>query len=1505
MGIPSSLREGYKVPSFYAPFLLYVEHPPFGEINLPEDMVTAVLVPLTEDKRPRIIKNLKHLEKSRLDFLRLRFKDTQIDVVINQEGNDPFQIPPYGDDPSVATSSLRNKDLAEDAKEAGLDLKEPSAAVLWSVDKDPEKKYQVYSYLPTKIESCFDVDIHGDFQLSLDRNHLDIAGIDQQKKEATCRGRYNRDLVILAAQAHMGLALSCLKLDSEKEFQDLKQAEIKADNPEEFRQELLPNFWKKLIPYALESKQTTVTSVFTRKLQDLLFPGIDGEIDGEIDYSKWATLAEYYFGTKKEPKKRRIESFNQFWEATNNWLGIIVHHKSLKQGWKDQASELIKALRDAEVLVIPVTDGHESSDSWVPADRFTDHAGGETQKGVLAKRIIFIPSTDSGSNEDEKVESRFPKIILDHGVAITHYRFPGDFSNIGDRKVRKVLGLSSYSRPDVLSRLRQLPWSVSDYNPNDLAKISPEKQSDILSFVLSIYLDKPESGGVSFVSSGESEYLPAWRCKAETRERDAGSAISTLFLPTIKKEWEPARQLSMDKVDFTNILFDELRDCIERAKLEEPLENTLKKFLYFLSVFPAPPDPLLRPLLLIEEGEKGLVRARQNPPALIPIRRKPSQRDSEFMLYPCSEEVNPEAFARSLESAWNDDCPWLKQIITSKIERNKDKQVDTRKVRKDDTSSYTDVMQLMTDKPWFPVETRSKENSNSKTVKMPVLLSKSNKTVCPKDIVIFRSKGDVGRRNLFYHIVDNDQTRNIVEILERLGAIRSEHLDERYIKEHHEWGVHWLQDFLPNYQLDKLQDEFSSARNPLIEFFQLVIDAFAKEKGEEEDKEISKLNLQELRLLCYAETKVGCSLRERKISIEKSDKAWITNTPLNRELIASHFKQLNLITATVGEKNVKWLPWLQERWITLETSTKQEEKSQHQSRDLRDTLTRTLPYCLALAMRTLDHPIEDDTLRQSWNTTTLERDKDTYIVYTLKRLGSKTSPEKPVVWRKNEFDDVFLFSSADRKTLYYDVRQQHRDEPESYPPLQNFAKPLAQLFKLESSSSQFFEVLAMVDGTLKDDSDRRLDDTLEEIADRHSARPESNRLKKIFQPLNNKERERVSKAILEGLKPIELQLEEKDLEEITIISKKDLIEPEGGWGEITHDQILESLKKAFEPLPPQLKSYLPRLRILDNHIQDFRNRFSSIESTIISVVQEQDNTLDDHIRSAGERLDFDARACLFSWLREKGVQVRKYDTDEELIKAITEKEQYGQFLPGPEAKEANIRLRGRTNGNSGDGRRKYSSTRNQADRARQDRAKDKAGKQAEKVFLDYKVLDETLDVLKRSEERDEHWQRLKQAVNSSDDATKALDKTIETFKQLITAKTTSELNISEYRKTLRDSLYVAKHSDEFGFDILGLKEDNDGIVVVGYEIKSLKDPKSRDVFLTRNEIETWRATLQEGYNSESYPYIDRWELWLVIGGKAPTPVTYKLSDIKEEPIIIHNDINIEEFRMKVIVDENE
>lgn len=1082
------IQEGECLASFFAPLPLRAERPFAALPSVAErvdrtDTQTVVVVPVKDEGARRgLDRGLEALGRRHLDFIGLRESRREVSVALPGELALCRTWPQEGDGTLLLRHMFpRGGDLAQRAEKAGLAVQSVGVAVRWPgqvpgfVERSeattsrqiPVNEHtRTYCYLPTQVRGAFAADIHGDFQLGIDRKTLNV--------EDEPVALYHVPLLRAVAELHVGAALRACGLSAAEVsewpgLEDAATGELLAGE-----HVVRDDVWMLLCPTGQE-----LPPVLNR-VRELLFDASQKHGDHSPGYwTRWARLARRFFGSPDALHTRIVASHEAFWAATEAWLGLRVDgYSSRAKARRSIPDALLQALHETKACVIPILRGGEAlSDecrsTTVPLRR---PQGGAQQAAELR---LFLPRSKA-----EPEIPPLPSSLRRHGVVLSVWR-PGHRLSERDGLLP---GASPFTPPELLAQIRQLPRSVSeDWEPagplcpaggDDGAEDSTREQEELIRYAARLFLTPFDRGRRTLASEG-SAYVAGWRVlrdQGRDVELAAGSALSTLFLRNRDETWEPARQLQRDELH---------ADLL--ASLSEVLGSDAARgeFLDFIGV--------ARPggLRLVEGGAQGWVRLQPTPPALVRPDNTPERPLKVVFQEP---HIPAGATPEEVLVAWGDDDN------PGPLRRLTDPELSM------ELGARCGVRRQLSTVEWLPV-------GEGEWVRPPQGLVSKRAHVCPAGVALFPSQGGEQRlrRVLWsWRRARDAAERNAIGLLQRLGAVSV--TDTLTVK----GARQWLQTMRNDIDLATLLREAPDNRTALLLAYQRVMEVLGREPGELVDLLVFVPERSAASPDSGVFMRLGPALGQRRLAwFSHQRQAWVASERADQAILARHYPQLPLVAVTLGRQLHEGGP-LRGRRISLHTAVKQlgaGVPDDGRALLVAWRLTDVLPHLLALAdvSPRLARPVSSvsdfpQRARQlvgghlCWA-------RDVYIDYTITRGPDGVSG---LPWRKGTYDDVFLEGNTKENagTIWFDAELSH-------PPLHFFGEALARFMGLGEVADTWSLALAALDNAESpEEGRRRLDDLLV----RKGGSVESlQKYRRLIRPLSAEQLGRIRSAVIEGL----------------------------------------------------------------------------------------------------------------------------------------------------------------------------------------------------------------------------------------------------------------------------------------------------------------------------------------------------------------------------------------------------
>ncbi|GAB7121052.1 ATP-binding protein [Natrinema sp. JCM 9743] len=769
-------------PSFHFPLPLRSNDRP-DILRHRSDLTTAVVVPVSSDRYEQVRESLEELRTNHLYFVGL-FEDRRDLTVRVDAPTVSFTRstwPESDDSPSRAISRWASPRLEAEAAQADHNVSEPGAAVAWPVDDrdDEQLSAGIYGYLPTRVDAPFGIDIHGDFQLRIDRTGLRL--------DDEIVGPYNRTLLEIAAELHLLRILREMALPHETlEWVHVDPSAVRSTDVSD-SVDPRADLWQLLDPAGGTEEAATVVVDHVSKL---LFPDA-GRTDAET-YELWAQLAARYFDRASNPS---LETYRDFWTASKAWIDHRCPYSDQSKTWRQMVTALCDAVRLKGVPVVPVETTVSDGTSQLRAVPLPERSRETAGRRRRHSRTVFVRRGDEESLP-------LPEALRRADRAVTSFQFPPTIVN----RSPQPLGTRPFNRWEVLSELRQIPNSQANWSPDPIAddpETAAELQRGLIEYAAELYLYDTQGGRANPAQS--DAFGLGWRVLDDAAigetARQTGRSLATLFLPTVDGAWEPARQLTKREVD--DVRLGDL-----------PSELDLDAFLVFLGVAPSAEDG--PPLTLIEGGPDGRVEPRASPPQLADAGRGGVANVSLGLLPNEPEDMFPPVEWRdSLRVAWDD---WLAELVTLEHESR-----DT-----DERSATTSLVEPLSTRAWYPVDV------DESLASAPGILSTERRAAAPRQLTLL-SHRQQGFPAILWSV---DERSPDTELLTALGAISG--IDRDDLDRDDAAPAFRLLDQLRELDLGRIEER-PTARQALVNLYTRLLEAIVA--GDHEQQELDRLSL--------------------------------------------------------------------------------------------------------------------------------------------------------------------------------------------------------------------------------------------------------------------------------------------------------------------------------------------------------------------------------------------------------------------------------------------------------------------------------------------------------------------------------------------------------------------------------------------------------------------------------------------------------------------------------------
>lgn len=1394
-------------PSFHFPLPLRSESS--SALQSVDDATTAVVVPIHPERKEKLLESVEEIHDSHLRFVGL-FEDRRDLTVHVETPVHSFQRmtwPDSDDDDGGGNWSMvrwRSPDLSELAERAEHGVSVPGAAVGWpglhegftKREEGGATTARIYGYLPTLVNSPFGIDIQADFQLRTDRTGLRL--------NDDLTGPYNKKLLKAATELHLLEIFRRVGIPEDTvdwpiiDPGEVEQSLTTDDGPP--RRDL----WCLLDPQYGDSD---AADVVVEHIQSLLFA--DGGKQDAERYEIWARLAEKYFSQRSAWS---VATYRSFWTASEKWVDRFCPHSNGTKTWRRMATALCDALRERQASVAPITAterlGTKTEAAAVPLPERGDAVGVGGGSSRQSKALFLRTADDS---------LELPDALRAANRAVTAFNFPSGF----DDEPPQPLGARRFNRWEVLGELRQIPNSLENWSYQPLHE-DPERacelQRGLIRFAGELFVLDSRGYGVAPVKS--NGYRTGWRVldgdPYTDNARRAGRSLATLYLPTTDSEWEPARQLTRDRV-----AEDDLGTL--------PDDVDVDAFLAFLGVAPAPPEDG-PPLAFVEGGPDGVVESRDVPPALT----APGQgrwKDPSLGRLPNSigemkggetrSEFSPSAWRASVRAAWDE---WLAELLHAERAARVD----------EDQVARTDLVGPLGTRSWYPLD------GDADTAISPAVVHDAGTRIAPRDLTLLSSQ-QTQFPTILWSLNRGSPDRELLEILGAVEGVDAETLGRDGAN-----PAFRLLDQLRGLDLDRIERN-PRARQALVRLFGRLVDAIVREDEDER-------GTGEFPLLTFSAERESRALAERQLQwCSQDEDAWIAANNADRESMRRLFSETRLVAATIGPEVLASYSPLADRGISIEPRVRPERQGEEAAElvtEFEEMVSPIVPQLLALAESA--HQVDVDPVQAAdrWRQRTFRYVEDAWIEFRATLGNTETLSEERF---KENYDDA-LFLTDDPPTIIFDTPP----DTERLPPLAEFGEPLAELL-LGDGTRGAGSLFARALGAYEADGRERLQRLLE----KKDAAPLVEAYERHFQQLDEGEKNELLKKIRRTLSELDVELYSTP-ESFSTLSHlgPDDVEASDASAELRGSEIDDALRSLN--LTEAQESFQPRFSCRDHHLSVWRSWFEDWNDRLVpylldllrsnGVPDMDEDELTDRLRSFVNerecpRVAFTPQAAVIRWL------TRERDLTDEAPDPTNLEEHVREFSPLYNdvttiraSKESSWN---RPSVGAPDPVEKERGTVDPSDVAETMRARGAVGLEAERAARKY-VASTTAECLEEAQNRGEieqAWSRLTSSVPSGGT----------TEDNLRHARTRWEQE--EHLEDLAKGLHVASVWDGAGYDVLGLERDEEAALQpVRYEIKGLPaDSDTVKVYLTSNEISVYREVCLK--NSPGEPrYNGDWRL---------------------------------------------
>ncbi len=1405
-------------PSFHFPLPLQSNGQPESIPN-PGTYTTAVIVPVESEYLGNLQKSFTEMQENHLYFLGL-FEDRQ-DITVQFEDNESsFERSTWPELDSNATHSVAHwstVDLEDEARMADLDISEPGAAVAWpnrhTVEEDSTESTQarIYGYLPTKLESAFGVDIHGDFQLRTDRTGLQLGD--------EVIGSYNQVLLQISAEIHLVSVLEHLGLSTKRiEWEHVDPEDIGSAGESPKNETLREDFWQLLDPGTANSN---AADEVVEHVQSLLFTSDHGE--SKSRYRLWAEFAKQYF---EEGSSFSQQTYRDFWQASKHWVDQICEYTDNSKTWRVMVTALCDAVRETEALVVPVTSTQGPEDGRLKAvplpERGSSSNGGNQRRH---SRAVFVRNTD-------KEALPLPEALRRADRAVTSFQFPSSIVV----KTPQPLGTRDFNRWQVLSELRQIPNRVSstnfqrDWNPEPLGadrEQACELQRGLIRFAADLYLYESRGGTDP---TNKEEFCLGWRtldtAAIGKNTRKAGRAIATLYLPSGEEMWEPARQLTRDRVDESRL-----------GSLPENLD--IDSFLSFLGV--GPPQDDGPQLTLIEGGSQGRVPPRKIPPQLENAGQG-NVANVSLGILPNTERdtATPEDWRGAISNAWGD---WLGRLVNAEQE--------IRARENGDEEPRSNLIEPLSHRAWYPVD------NDSSGATSPIVADETDAAIEPRSITLQSL-----RQNRFKRILwDVDSELSDSEFLTAFGAIEGIGRDV-LSRNNSEPAFRLLQQLCSENLLEAVSKD-RVARQALIELFGRILESIVA--TDHDTHELGALHLLSYKpdqsAAKFNSNKSAAALDDRILDWKSLDqKGWIVTGSSDRETMRRFFPEEPLVAGDIGRENLQEYDPLEDRCVTIEgivNRTPLSKDVDDQSGDVEEEIRLVVPKLLALAEAELQIDMDTVSILDNWRKRRFEHVDNCWVEYRAILGDTQTKEHR---WLKDTLGNA-LYQDSETPKIFFDTA----DDEESVP-LAEFGEPLTALLFEEPRKdvgSLFARALSEFDSP---DSERRLN----RLITKADAAPLVDSYERRFRPLDEEEEAQLRAKTEAALEKIGLRLSKQ--------AQDGPYDPKLGPSEVKYlenpDRAADVTQKKIErtlrsiELPESQTAYAPQFNCESEYYREWQTWFEDHHNRLIPFLRhlcetneytdlnadDVERQLDEFITTTAiSKLSFEPESAVLDWLKdEKELPAKSIPSDDKLIKKMHEfSPRYKPVSELPSARSEDRVWCRQDSVDSPDSGGTERGTFDESEAIERMRRQGAVGDDAEVAFK-HIVAEQTASCLNDA-----------QSDNKYDQVREML---LRPFKTEGETATNLRQGLNEWEQSgrvgdLGDGLHISQVWDGAGFDLLGIERRESEYELVRYEVKALPGSGTKaKVHLSKKQFAVYRDVCRKPDTEIKKRHLGDWKL---------------------------------------------
>lgn len=1039
----------------------------------------------------------------------------------------------------------------------------------------------------------------------------------------------------------------------------------------------------------------------------------------------------------------------------------------------------------------------------------------------------------------QDTEFKLPQAMIDRGVAVTAYEFPAPFDSS-----KSLTGAKPVDRWAILQEFRQLPGCITDQllqaNPETTdPNAAIEKQSELIELALFFYRVQL---GTETPPAGSKENFPTgWRAiDGNPEHQRAGRALATLFLPTKQGFWEPARQLTWSDVDESAINWGGEAD-IDRLQ-----------FLTFLGVNP---DVRGQCFALVEDGEQGLVAPMKTPPHLVLLKPGEHPPDMTIVLKGNSENPQPKWESPGIAGGVKEMWEYLKPLVVHELAASGSDEKDSR--------PRSTVHQMLSKNAWVGLD-----DGRYAAPECLVLLPPQDRRSKILDRVPFKT----------------DEKPTEREMWVMLGAMPG--LDAEVLAQDNGRYVHMTLDSLPH-QKGLTNDDLAKGLEPerqqaLLEAFSTLFNAACSKP-----KQGVTIPLLIYRGSDQQSSSDSTHIRRRRLAWDRDMRGgYVVTEARDREVVARHFPHLPIVVAVLGAgvkelQNAQHGLASQVLTVHVEIAPFEEMAEQNNCAEFyKKTIEPLLPGLLALAhLSSLAVPKPVSECRDRWSRLKFRHVRNAWGIYRLVAGGVEIDQKDDQ--RKTSYGDVLWKEDNRQGEIIFDGTDE-RNGTISLPPLSEFGEAIAaHVAGNRMFSDLFSRALGLID--LENPEDRR---RFEAFLTKEMADSLTKEFAQVFIPLTEEQTKRFLEHVTSALAEIGLTFRDPPTDWQQVLQlNQDKISPPNNcpWPMRTASELQEKLNQfCWDSIE---RGFIPQVDVAYRNDRELDRWWEAqaislenllhylqwqLSERMAEGTQEVGDTWHDLLAKARQRLDFDPEQVVRDYLGKIGLA----DLFSSMSKLNAGVRNFRpKFKPVKDIISTGICV---VDCSTGLGRVELA-PQDSAEYARRSTEQGILGHGAEEQLVHH-IASKTKELMEKHGS-DKCWKLLFQSIPLGGKTERVLEVVRAKYEQQRT------------EETLRKALWISNIWGNAGFDVLGLKEKDGGLIPVRYECKTLPGNSGTfRVFLSANELKVFRKVRSE--NRQTSPasidtrYLGEWKLI----GVAPDGLGIDLTGLLEP--IVESDLGL-------------